>query len=121
MFELTDEETTEVVTKCDHLKNLKYSHAKPYAFTEHGALMAASVLSSPRAVAVSVYVVRAFVKMRELIGQQTELSAKLKELERRVGKHDTDIQVLVKAIQQLMTPPAPAKRKIGFHVARKEA
>lgn len=87
---------------------------RPYAFTEHGALMAASVLNSPRAVEVSVYVVRAFVRMREILATHAELSHKLAELESRVGGHDEDISAIMEAIRQLLSPPDPPKRRIGF-------
>ncbi len=86
----------------------------PYAFTEHGAIMAASVLNAPRAVEVSIYVVRAFVRLRELVSTHKELSNKLDELERKVSGHDRAIAGLFDAIRQLMAPPAVKKRKIGF-------
>jgi hypothetical protein len=89
----------------------------PYAFTEHGALMAASVLNTLRAIEVSVYVIRAFVKLREWLSTHKELAQKLAELERKVASHDTAIQSLVAAIRQLTQAPAPPPRpKIGFHV-----
>lgn len=115
MFQLTEEEKSEVVTNCDHLVNLKYSPHLPYVFTEHGALMAASVLNTERAVKVSVFVVRAFVRLRELVATHKELAIKLKELEQRVGAHDQAIIELMQTIKQLMEPPAPKpKRRIGF-------
>ncbi len=86
----------------------------PFAFTEHGAIMAASVLNSPRAEEVSVYVVRAFIRLRELVSTHKELSHKLDELERKVSGHDRAIAGLFDAIRQLMTPPVVKKRKIGF-------
>jgi hypothetical protein len=87
----------------------------PYAFTEHGAIMAASVLSSPRAVEVSVYVVRAFVRLRELLASNKELAKKLDELERKLSTHNRTIVQLVNAIRDLMAPPEPKrKRSIGF-------
>lgn len=87
----------------------------PFAFTEHGAIMAASVLNSKQAVDVSIYVVRAFVKLREMLAGNKELAAKFAELEHKVEKHDETIRSLVAAIRQLMQPPEPAeKRKIGF-------
>ena len=73
VFQLTGEEKAEVVTVCDHLKKLRFSSTLPYAFTEHGAIMAASVLNKPLAVEVSVYVVRAFVRLREMLVTNTEL------------------------------------------------
>jgi len=87
----------------------------PLAFTEHGALMAASVLNSPCAVHMSVYVVRAFVRLREWVAGQAELVKRLADLERRVAGHDQDLQAIVHAIQQLVTPrPETSRRRIGF-------
>jgi hypothetical protein len=93
-------------------------HAKylPYAFTEHGALMAANVLRSAQAVKVSVYVVRAFVKLREMLSAHRELAAKLGELERKLQDHDEQIISLINAIRHLMAEPdGPARPPIGFH------
>jgi hypothetical protein len=118
IFQLTAQEKEEVVTNCDHLAKLKYSPRLPYAFTEHGAIMAATILNSPRAVEVSVFVVRAFVKLRQLAVAHKELAAKLDELERKVASHDDAIRQLVAAIRQLMTPPQPSPKpsRIGFRV-----
>ena len=103
-----------MVANCDHLTKLNFSPAKPFAFTEHGALMVASVLNSTRAIEVSIYVVRAFVKLREMLGAHRELARKLSELERRVESHDTHIRSLFDAIRQLMQPPGSKTRHIGF-------
>jgi hypothetical protein len=116
-FQLNVAEKSEVVTNCDHLARLKFTRNLPHAFTEHGALMAASVLNTPRAIDVSVYVIRAFVKLREWLSTHKELALKLAELERKVASHDGAIQSLVAAIRQLMQPaPAAPPRQIGFHV-----
>jgi len=97
-------------------RNIRY---RPYAFTEHGALMAASVLNTPRATHVSVYVIRAFVKLRGLLATHKELAGKLTELERKVASHDTAIQSLVSAIRRLIEPPpTPPRPRIGFHSKR---
>jgi phage regulator Rha-like protein len=90
-------------------------------FTEHGAIMAANVLNSPRAVQMSVFVVRAFVKMREVLGQNQELAAKLAELEQkltaRLDDHEQAIVHILDEIKKLMAPPPePQRREIGFHV-----
>jgi ORF6N domain len=87
---------------------------RPYAFTEHGAIMAAMVLNSQRAIEISVYVVRAFVKLREVLSSNRELALKLDELERRVTTHDRAIAGILKAIRQLMDPPVRRHRGIGF-------
>jgi hypothetical protein len=116
MFRLTKKEKQEVVTNCDHLQKLKFSAVNPRAFTEHGTIMAASVLNSSKAVEVSIFVVRAFVRLREMISGHKELAQKIAQLERNLGDHDEQILVLMKAIKQLMDPkPPPKKRRIGFH------
>jgi hypothetical protein len=91
----------------------------PFVFTEHGAIMAATILNSPRATEVSVYVVRAFVELRELLAGNKELALKLAELESRVERkldsHDQAIAGLIDAIRELMRPPEPNKKlPIGF-------
>lgn len=115
MFQLTPEEKTEVVANCDHLEKLKFSKSMPLVFTEHGAIMAASVLNSPKAIEVSVFVVRAFVQLREVIAGHKELARKIAQLERRLGDHDDQIMALMEAIKTLMDPKLPPKnRRIGF-------
>jgi hypothetical protein len=86
----------------------------PIAFTEHGAIMAAAVLNSPKAIEMSVLVVRAFVKLRIILAAHRQLAAKLEELERKLSTHDQQIVVLFDAIRGLMAPPAKPKRRIGF-------
>ena len=90
----------------------------PNAFTEHGTMMAAMILNSPRAVEMSVYVVRAFVKLRELLSSNRELARRFAQLETRLDKklteHDQQIATILSAIRQLMHPPAPKRRGIGF-------
>ncbi len=85
-----------------------------YAFTEHGAIQAANVLKSARAVEMSVHVVRAFVRLRELVSANEELAKKLDELERTVSSHDHAIVELIEAIRRLTTPSETKKRPIGF-------
>ena len=89
----------------------------PYVFTEHGAIMAATLLNSPRAVEVSVYVVRAFVQLREFLASNKDLARQLKVLEQRIekklGSHDQAIAGIIATLHQLMSPTA-AKRRIGF-------
>ena len=92
----------------------------PYAFTEHGAIMAATVLNSERAVEMSIFVVRAFVRLREMVSNNRQIVAKLEELESRLEKHDADIEQLIEAIKELMIPPSSSGRKIGFHLPAKE-
>ncbi|MBM4136171.1 MAG: ORF6N domain-containing protein [Nitrospira sp.] len=111
MFQLTEKEKAEVVANCDHLKMLKFSPHLPYAFTEHGAIMLATVLNSSVAVQASIQVVRAFIKLRELIATHKEFARKLDEMEK---KYDAQFKIVFDVIRQLMSPPEKDKRKVGF-------
>lgn len=115
MFQLTSEETknlrSQFATSNRERGGRRY---RPYAFTEHGAIMAASVLNTHRAIEVSVYVVRAFVKLREILRTHKELARKLAELEKRIEGHDEEIMALFEAIRQLMEPPEKPTKRIGF-------
>ena len=115
MFQLSEAERSSLISRVPLLERMKHAKSLPFAFTEHGAIMAASVLNSPRAVEVSVLVVRAFVKLRELLFTHKELAKKFTELESRLANHDVAIHQLLAAIRQLMNePPAPPKPRIGF-------
>jgi hypothetical protein len=114
MFQLTAEEAetlrSQIATSNAGRGGRRYL---PYAFTEHGALMLANVLNSERAAQTSVQVVRAFVRLRQLLASNAELARKLAALE---NKYDAQFKVVFDAIRQLMSPPARPKREIGFHV-----
>ena len=128
MFQINEGEYAALRSQFATLKTGRGMHRKylPNAFTEHGAIMAATILNSPRATQVSVYVVRAFVQLRELVNSQKELTSRLDELESKTEllamKHDTlerearwQLKQLFDAIRELMTAPVPAqKRPIGF-------
>ena len=116
VFQLTLEEAELSRSQFATLKsgrgqNIKY---RPYAFTEHGAIQAANVLNSPRAIAMGVYVVRAFVRLRGLLASNAALARKLDELERKYQHHDDAIKAILSAIRELMNPPEPKRRPIGF-------
>jgi phage regulator Rha-like protein len=112
MFRLTAAEKYEVVTNCDHLAKLKFSRSNPLAFTEHGVLMAATVLNSPRAVQMSVAIIQTFVRLRELLASNAALARKLADLERR---YDAQFKSVFDAIRQLMANPSETpKPKIGY-------
>jgi hypothetical protein len=122
MFQLTAEELTALRSQIATLKGGRGQHRKylPYAFTEHGAIMAATILNSPRAVEMSVYVVRAFVQLREMLSSNRELARRFAQLETRLEKrlteHDRAIGAILSAIRELMHPkaPVPKRRPIGF-------
>jgi len=122
MFALTPEEKAEVVANCDHLSKLKFSPKLPNVFTEHGVVMAASILNTPRAVEVNIFVVQVFVKLRQFAMKHQEILKKLADLERKVGANDEAIQHILLALRQLMTPPVQSspKRRIGFLVDSEE-
>ncbi|CAN5472483.1 ORF6N domain-containing protein [soil metagenome] len=121
MFSLSAEEKAEVVTICDHLQNLKYSPSLPNAFTEHGAIMAANVINSDRAVEMSVHIVRTFIHLREASLQYEELHRRLQQAERRLGQHDVHLAGIVKKIRELTEAPKAVKvRRIGFVVPEEE-
>jgi hypothetical protein len=99
------------VTSNAHWGGRRYA---PYAFTEQGVAMLSSVLNSSRAIAVNIEIMRAFVRMRDLLTSNKELAQKLTELERKISTHDQAIVGVIKAIRELMNPPEPKKRSIGF-------
>lgn len=121
MFRLTKKEKEQVITNCDHLQKLKFSPALPSVFTEHGAIMLASVLNSQKAIAASIYVVRVFVRLREMLGTHKALARKITELESRIESHDEHIRALFDTIRHLMVPPDKKKRRIGFIVSERAA
>jgi hypothetical protein len=116
MFQLTDDEVLKVnrsqtVTGSQKHRNLKF---RPYAFTEQGVAMLSSVLRSKRAVLVNIEIMRAFVRMREILASNRNLAEKLNELERRTITHDEQIKTILEAIRQLLLPTKSRDRQIGF-------
>jgi hypothetical protein len=104
-----------VVANCDHLSKLKFSISLPYAFTEHGSIMAASVLNSDKAIEVSIFIARAFLKLRRIVSEYKELRLKIIQIEKYLADHDEQIVEVVKLIKQLLNPqPPPKRRRIGF-------
>jgi hypothetical protein len=125
MFQLTAVEKAEVVSNCDHLVKLKFSKTLPYAFTEHGAIQAANVLASPQAVEMGIYVVRAFVQLRQASALHSDLAKRLSDLEEKVERlemsHDNfsqntraQLRQIFEVLRELTMPPDPPKRPIGF-------
>ena len=90
--------------------------SRPYAFTEQGVAMLSSILNSKKAIKVNIQIMRAFVKLREILSTHKELAQKLKELELKIDSHDQQIQAIFDVINQLITPPDPPKRKMGFTI-----
>ena len=113
MFELTQEEYKFLRSQIATLKRGKHSKYLPFAFTEHGAVMLASVLRSPVAVQASIHVVRAFVKLREILASNKELAQKIEDLEK---KYDKQFQIVFEAIKQLMSPQKNERKPIGYRI-----
>lgn len=115
MFRLNADEKSEVITNCDHLRHLKFAKSLPLAFTEHGAIMAATILNSPRAVSMSIFVVRAFILMREHITANAAILKRLAEIDRTLLQHDTALLDLYEKLLPLLQPPQEQpRRRIGF-------
>lgn len=108
----------EVVANCDHLANLKFSAVLPRVFTEHGAVMAANVLQSDDAIEMSVFIVRAFVRLRQALTVNVALARRLEAIERRLSGHDEHIEALVTELRKLLTTTVsvPNKHRIGFRI-----
>jgi phage regulator Rha-like protein len=117
MFQLTKEESDSLRSQFATLKTGRGQHRKyaPFAFTEHGALMAATVLNSPQAIAMSVAIIKAFVKLRQLALSIGELSQKVAALENGFLQHDQQLESVFDAIRQLLAPPETPTKEIGFH------
>jgi hypothetical protein len=114
MFQLTSDEYNSLRSHFATLKRGQHRKYLPYAFTEHGAIMAAAVLNSFQAIAMSIFIVRAFVRLREILYSQKELAKRIAELENKVGDHDASINAIIFAIKQLMTAPQKPPKRIGF-------
>ena len=115
MFQLIQEEVA-ILRSQFATSNWGGTRYRPFAFTEHGAMMAASVLNSPRAIEASVWVVRAFVKFREVLATHRVLFKRLSGLEARVGGHDEELRAIITALKALMQDPVKKKKPIGFGV-----
>ncbi|MDI6752097.1 MAG: ORF6N domain-containing protein [bacterium] len=114
MFQLTKEEANSLRSHFATLEKGQHFKYLPYVFTEQGVAMLSTVLNSERAIQVNIAIMRAFVKLRQILSTHKELAHKLVELERKIEKHDTEIQAVFEAIRQLMTPPTKEMKKIGF-------
>jgi len=118
MFELTLQEKNELVTICDRFQRLKHSSVLPRAFTEQGVAMLSTVLNSARAIEVNIEIMRAFVRLRQMLLTHVEMARKLNEMEK---KYDSQFKVVFDALRALMAPPVKTKRKIGFDLKEKQA
>lgn len=111
MFQLKREEKDDVVTNCDHLRGLKFSHQLPYAFTEHGILMLSSVLKSEKAIEVNIQIMRIFTKMRDWLATSARLRKKIEEMEKN---YDAKFASIFRIMQHLLNEEKKPKQEIGF-------
>lgn len=121
MFQLTQKEYEALRSQIVISKGKGGRRYLPYVFTEQGVAMLSSVLRSERAIQVNIAIMRAFVRLREMLAVHRELAAKLEKLEERIEAHDEQIQAVFQAIRQLMTPPDRPKKRIGFEVSEPKA
>ncbi len=116
MFQLTQQEKDEVVTICDHLRPLKFSKTLPYAFTEHGAVMLASVINSETAIQMNIHIVRVFMQLREMALTHKDVLMKLMKAEKKITQHDEDLKLLFEAVHNLLDEPKKERTKIGYKI-----
>jgi hypothetical protein len=121
MFQVTKEEKQQLIERYASLETLKFSPSLPHVFTEHGAVMLASVLNSDRAIAVNIQIVRIFTRMRELLLTHKDILIKLEQMEKqlikqggKLKKHDEDIQLIFEYLKQLLNPSQEPRPRIGF-------
>ena len=115
MIQLTAKEVEVMVSQNAIPSMSQLGGSLPYAFSEHGVLMLANILKSEKAIAVSLRIIEIFVKMREMISAHKDILLKLEQIEKRVGHHDNELQMIFSALKQLINPPSQTKRRrIGF-------
>ncbi|HQI39944.1 MAG: hypothetical protein B6D44_01575 [Ignavibacteriales bacterium UTCHB2] len=116
MFTLSKKEIEKMVSQNVIPSKSYLGGANPMAFTEQGVAMLSSVINSERAIEVNILIMRAFVKLREILSTHKKVEEKLKELENKLEEHDDQIVQIIQVINQLITPPSPTKKKVGFTI-----
>ena len=122
MFQLTKEDKEEIILQLEHLNGLKFSPVLPYVFTEHGAVMLASVLNSDKAIEVNIQIVRVFTQIRQMLTDNTELRLEIEKIKKKVDNHNKNIEVVFQYLDELLEKKentAPRK-KIGFKLPKKK-
>lgn len=117
MFQVTKDEREEIIRQFKHLSSLKYSSVLPYVFTEHGAVMLASVLNSDRAIEVNIQIVRVFTKIQKMLTDNTELRLELEQIRKKVDNQDKNIEIVFKYLDELLevkNVPASPRTSIGY-------
>lgn len=121
MFELTKDEKKEVIANCDHLENLKFSPVLPKVFTEHGIMMVANVLTSERAIQVSIQIIEVFIKMREILTDNLNLKLDIEEIKKKLSSHSKNIELVFNYLDELIDKKDNEKPRtqIGYKKNRK--
>jgi len=117
MFQVTKDEREEIIRQFKHLSSLKYSSVLPYVFTEHGAVMLASILNSDRAIEVNIQIVRVFTKIQKMLTDNTELRLELEQIRKKVDNQDKNIEIVFKYLDELLEEknvPASPRKTIGY-------
>ena len=117
MFQITSEEKEKIMLMFGHLDNLKYSPVLPYVFTEHGAVMLASVLNSNQAISVNIQIIRVFTQIRQVLGDNTELRLEIEKIKNKLEKQDKNIELVFQYLDELLeqkSKPEPPKKSIGY-------
>ena len=120
MFQITKEEKGEIILQFEHLSGLKFSPVLPYAFTEHGAVMLASVLNSEKAIEVNIQIVRVFTKIRKLLSDNTDLRLEIEKIKKKVENHDKNIEIVFRYFDELLEKKAKPRKQIGFVLPKKK-
>lgn len=122
MFQITKEEKEEIILQFEHLNGLKFSPVLPYVFTEHGAVMLASVLNSDKAIEVNIQIVRVFTQIRQMLADNTELRLEIEKIKKKMDNHSKNIEVVFQYLDELLEKkenPKPRKQ-IGFTLPKKK-
>ncbi len=117
MFQLSSKEWIELVANCDRFTSMKHSSVLPHAFTETGVAMLSSVLNSETAIQINLQIVRAFIRLRRMLSDHEALRLAIEGLEKRMARNERDIQIAIKAIQSILTPPQPPAKKMRMGIS----
>ena len=122
MFQITKEEKEEIILQFEHLNGLKFSPVLPYVFTEHGAIMLASVLNSDKAIEVNIQIVRVFTQIRQMLSDHTELRLEIEKIKKKVDNHNKNIEIVFQYLDELLEKKDNQKprKQIGFKISNKK-
>jgi ORF6N domain len=120
MFQVTKDEKDSVILQFEHLKKLKFSPSLPYVFTEHGAVMIASVLNSDKAIEVNIQIVRVFTEIRELLSSNLNLRLEVEKIKKKVDNQDKNIEVIFRYFDELLEQKAQPRKEIGYKISKEK-